>query len=471
MIKALPILFLLDFSGSMDQVFEGKIKSEMLKTNIQGIIETTPPEKKIEAFIYGSNPAKKCNDFIVLQESPANVKKTLLNLKPGPFGKTPLSEGLKKITARAIETQATHIITLTDGGDTCGQDPCKTLIESNKQLEKVHKKLNLILIAFDLKQEKGKFQCFKDLKLSNMKINLLEAENESAIYDALTQVHNESLGVDVGIDPNAQEGQLHQIQNSQKNQKPGSNEDGATDSNDAGNLRSGAKGRASATRTANKEVPEQKPIIEITGAPALAEFSITGEKLNRSWHGSFAMEVDPGKYTVKFLDEFGLALDVILQNGDVKKIPWGQLMKNATSQLMLKKVTLGVLLKPQEKTRQVHGDIKEVSVDANILDDSDRSANLPFGEWTLDITNPIWLKDKLPTIKISVPRGQTSQTAIEEAYREKVKWVQNPYPTQMSVLEIIYEDKRTERFLLTPGQRMIPIPKKAMAKFLLSNEK
>lgn len=471
MIKALPILFLLDFSGSMDQPFEGKIKADMMKTNIQGIIETAPQDQKIEALIYGSNPAKKCADFVTLQEKPANAKKSILNLKPGPFGKTPLSSGLKKITNRAVEINASSIVTLTDGGDTCGQDPCKALVEVNGTLVKANKRLNLILIAFDLKQDKAKFQCFKDLRLSNLQITLIEADNESAIYDALTRTHNANVGSDIGLDPNAKTG-LHNKDRDTKNSKnAGSQDDAESAIGNSNKSRSNAKGKLNSEDSENSEAAEKMPIIEITGAPANAEFNITGLTLNRTWHGAFAMEVDPGKYTVKFIDEFGLALEVTLQKGDIKKIPWGLLMKNANSQLTLKKVTLGILLKPQDKTRQVHGDVTEVSVDANILDNSDRLATLPFGEWTLNVTNPLWLKDYLPTIKVTVPRGQPGQQAIEEAYSEKLKWVKNPYPTQMSVIEIVYEDKRTQRYLLTPGQRMIPLPKKAEAKFLLTKEK
>lgn len=149
------ILFIVDFSNSMNETIGDKSKLEIARSTLAEILPKIPPTVKTGLRIYGHK-----SGFTYLQGCQAstlavplangNYQSILGSLwSTHAIGWTPITYSLKQaVNKDFIGTTGTkHIILLTDGGENCDESPCTYVINLMKERDDV----KIDVIAFDIK--------------------------------------------------------------------------------------------------------------------------------------------------------------------------------------------------------------------------------------------------------------------------------------------------------------------------------
>lgn len=148
------VLFILDFSQSMNEDLGGKKKIDLMLATMAEILPTVSPKTQVGMRVYGHRmgftqyDACKASTLLVpIGADNANVIQQKLS-KTHPRGMTPITYSLKK----AVESDfigfdgKKHIILLTDGGENCDESPCEWAME----LIKTRKDIKIDVIAFNI---------------------------------------------------------------------------------------------------------------------------------------------------------------------------------------------------------------------------------------------------------------------------------------------------------------------------------
>jgi len=146
------LIFILDASGSMWGQIEGENKITIAKKVLVDLIGELPDETNVGLIAYGHRDKGDCEDIeTVVPPGPAD--KTLLTEKIeaiNPKGKTPITGSVTRAfdILRSKESSAT-VILLSDGLETCGGDPCKTVREAKES------GINFVMhvVGFDVSKE------------------------------------------------------------------------------------------------------------------------------------------------------------------------------------------------------------------------------------------------------------------------------------------------------------------------------
>ena len=151
------ILFILDFSQSMQENIDGESKIDLMLKTMKQILPTIDKNKSVGLRVYGHRngftqyDACKASALLVpiMSDSSFAIQEKLA--KTHPRGMTPITYSLKK----AVESDFVgfsgkkHIILLTDGGENCDESPCKWAME----LIKMRKDVKIDVIAFNVTNE------------------------------------------------------------------------------------------------------------------------------------------------------------------------------------------------------------------------------------------------------------------------------------------------------------------------------
>lgn len=151
------ILFILDFSNSMNEYIENEPKCALMVRTVKNLLRTIPPETAIGLRVYGhrggftamdSCKASKCMNPICSNNT-SNIMSSLDSLRPN--GMTPITYSLKQAIRYDFAgfNGKKHIILLTDGGENCDESPCKFAME----LIRTRKDIIIDVIAFNVEDE------------------------------------------------------------------------------------------------------------------------------------------------------------------------------------------------------------------------------------------------------------------------------------------------------------------------------
>ncbi len=148
------ILFIVDFSNSMNNQINGKSKIDIARSTLAEILPKIPPNVKVGLRIYGHKAG-----FTYLQGCQAsnlkvplatnNYQNVMNNLySSNATGWTPITYSLKQAINNDFVgiTGKKHIILLTDGGENCDESPCTFVIN----LMKTRDDVKVDVIAFDI---------------------------------------------------------------------------------------------------------------------------------------------------------------------------------------------------------------------------------------------------------------------------------------------------------------------------------
>lgn len=159
------VLFILDFSNSMEEEIAGKKKVDLMLKTMAQILPTINKNTAVGLRVYGHRigftqyDACKASTLLVPINS-ANAELIQAKLsKTHPRGMTPITFSLKK----AVESDFAgfsgqkHIILLTDGGENCDESPCTWAME----FIKTRKDVKIDVIAFNIseKDDLDQLQC------------------------------------------------------------------------------------------------------------------------------------------------------------------------------------------------------------------------------------------------------------------------------------------------------------------------
>lgn len=148
------IIFIVDFSNSMNETIAGVPKIDIARSTLAEILPKIPPNIKTGLRVYGHR-----NGFTYLQGCQAsnltvplaqNNSQAILGslYATRATGWTPITYSLKQAINSDFKgiTGKKHIILLTDGGENCDESPCTYVIE----LMKTRNDITIDVIAFDI---------------------------------------------------------------------------------------------------------------------------------------------------------------------------------------------------------------------------------------------------------------------------------------------------------------------------------
>jgi len=159
------ILFILDFSGSMNEKLGNQKKIDMMLKTMSQLLPTINKKTWVGLRVYGHKMGFTAMDScrassLLVPITPGSVNEIQTQLfKTSSRGMTPITYSLK----RAVEDDFAgfdgkkHIILLTDGGENCDESPCLWAME----LIKYRKDVKIDVIAFNIsdKNDLDQLEC------------------------------------------------------------------------------------------------------------------------------------------------------------------------------------------------------------------------------------------------------------------------------------------------------------------------
>lgn len=151
------ILFILDFSNSMNEYIDGKRKVDLMVETMRNILPSINPNTSIGLRVYGHKmgftPFEACRASNLLIPVQANNNSDIIYSMNStkPRGMTPITFSLKQAVKNDFIgfSGKKRIILLTDGGENCDESPCEYVME----LIKVRKDISIDVIAFNISDE------------------------------------------------------------------------------------------------------------------------------------------------------------------------------------------------------------------------------------------------------------------------------------------------------------------------------
>ncbi len=156
------LVFILDASGSMGAQIQGKMKIDIAKEVLAGLIEDLPAGVNVGLVAYGHRQKTDCNDVEELTAlGPLDRESLVTKIKNLDHkGKTPITLSVQKV-AESLKTleDETTIILVSDGEETCEGDPCKMV----KELKASGIRFVMHVIGFDVTdKEKAQLACLAE---------------------------------------------------------------------------------------------------------------------------------------------------------------------------------------------------------------------------------------------------------------------------------------------------------------------
>ena len=158
-VSAKNILFIVDGSNSMWTKIEKKTKIEITKKVLGDRIRNLS-EAGVNAglMVYGHRRQKDCNDIEQMVElKPLDKSKMIAKINSiKPRGKTPMAASIELAVKNLMNrNDRTTIILMTDGKETCSNDPCGAVRKLKAQ---AGDKFTLNVVGFDIVDEKDALQ-------------------------------------------------------------------------------------------------------------------------------------------------------------------------------------------------------------------------------------------------------------------------------------------------------------------------
>ena len=181
------IIFIVDFSNSMNDTIMGKSKLEMARNTLAQILPKIPPDVKVGLRIYGHKAG-----FTYLQGCQASTLTVPLGVNnyqnimaslysSNATGWTPITYSLKQaVNSDFIGVSGKkHIILLTDGGENCDESPCTYVIN----LMKTRDDVKIDVIALDVHDIEANNQLKCTALMTSGKF--LTADSEDGLLNSL----------------------------------------------------------------------------------------------------------------------------------------------------------------------------------------------------------------------------------------------------------------------------------------------
>ena len=185
--KDSQIIFIVDFSNSMNDTIDGKTKIQMARNTLAEILPKIPANVKTGLRVYGHKAGftylQGCQaSKLTVPLAPSNYNEILASLyATNATGWTPITYSLKQAINNDFigTTGKKHIILLTDGGENCDESPCTYVIN----LMKTRNDVKIDVIAFDIHDVEANNQLRCTALMTSGKF--LSAQNEQDLSNSL----------------------------------------------------------------------------------------------------------------------------------------------------------------------------------------------------------------------------------------------------------------------------------------------
>ena len=177
-------MIVLDGSGSMWGQIEGRDKMSIAREALSEIMADMPAASALGLMAYGHRYEGRCDDIeLLVPVGPENHRAIQESVEQvTPKGKTPLTAAIRQAAGalRYADAPAT-VVVITDGIETCNQDPCALA----EELEQTGVAFTAHVVGFGLTAEQGKqVSCIADATGGRY----ISAGNAADLRDALDQV-------------------------------------------------------------------------------------------------------------------------------------------------------------------------------------------------------------------------------------------------------------------------------------------
>ncbi len=150
-IQGANFIFILDASGSMAAQIQGRVKIDIAKEVLSGLVKDLPGSAQVGLVAYGHRQKGDCSDVEEIAPMATPDKEGLINRIKGinPRGMTPITFSVRKVIEglKGIEANTT-IVLVSDGEETCKGDPCALV----RELKSSGIKFVLHVIGFDVNE-------------------------------------------------------------------------------------------------------------------------------------------------------------------------------------------------------------------------------------------------------------------------------------------------------------------------------
>ncbi|TDU81791.1 Ca-activated chloride channel family protein [Prosthecobacter fusiformis] len=174
-------VLILDASGSMWGKIDGRAKIDIARAAITQIIEGLDPRLHLGLMVYGHRKRGDCADIeMLIQPGPVDKAAFIKTMNAIlPKGRTPLTGSLVQAAQILKNTeQKATVILVSDGIETCDQDPCVAV----KELESLGIDFTAHVVGFDLgSDEQDAIRCIAETTGGEF----LAASDSSTLLNAL----------------------------------------------------------------------------------------------------------------------------------------------------------------------------------------------------------------------------------------------------------------------------------------------
>ncbi len=155
-------ILVLDASGSMWAKLGERHRIQIARDVFAQLMEELPPEQALGVVAYGHRRKSDCSDIQQIADF-GTARNTMVKRvqKLNPRGKTPLAGALEFAAKRLDHTNAAaNVVLVSDGSDTCRQDPCAMA----KKLNASSADFTVHVVGFDIsdKSTEAQLQCIAD---------------------------------------------------------------------------------------------------------------------------------------------------------------------------------------------------------------------------------------------------------------------------------------------------------------------
>jgi Ca-activated chloride channel family protein len=150
------LVIVLDASNSMWGQVDGKAKIDIARSELSQLLAKPEINSQAQVLVYGSQTKNSCSDIKRLAEE-SNAEAVLKAINTiRPLGRSPIGAALKQ--AAALVQGQGSIVLISDGAESCEQDPCAIA----KELKQQQPALNIYAVSVNAKVNNPTLNCIAE---------------------------------------------------------------------------------------------------------------------------------------------------------------------------------------------------------------------------------------------------------------------------------------------------------------------
>jgi Ca-activated chloride channel family protein len=178
--KTPALVIVLDASNSMWGQVDGKAKIDIARTELNKLLAKPEISSQAQLIVYGSQSKHSCTDIKRLDDSNDAEALSKLIKQIRPSGRSPIGAALKQ-AATSIKDQGS-ILLISDGTESCDQDPCAIA----KELKQQQPNLKIYAVGLQAASSQPTLSCIAE----SSGTTLLSANQLDSLVPQLLQTDN-----------------------------------------------------------------------------------------------------------------------------------------------------------------------------------------------------------------------------------------------------------------------------------------